>query len=364
MKSIRAAHRTVRNRSSSRCVTACGFSCHLPRWDSRHFPCSPRKAARSVSRRPRPRRRFRKSVSRVRPTGFRTDTTSTATRTDTPLRDIPQFINMVPQALIRSQNATSLADALRNVPGISYAAPRRRHAGEPGLLPARLSAEPGHASSTACAISGEYNRDLFATEAIEVLKGSSALMFGRGSTGGLVNQISKVADPLERREVALTFGSFNQKRATADFNFKTSDDERRAAHRTRRGLGQLPLSAGRRALRLRAELLDQAGQRDRPHALVLLPQGRGRHRLRPARAVHRGHGLLRFSAGVAAPVLRLREPRLREVRDEHRDRDAHASLQRMRCRSATCCAGRTTSANRNRRSPRSPRPTSTAPRSR
>ena len=40
---------------------------------------------------------------------------------------------------------------------------------------------------------GEYNRDLFATESVEVLKGPSALMFGRGSTGGLVNQTSKVA---------------------------------------------------------------------------------------------------------------------------------------------------------------------------
>lgn len=54
--------------------------------------------------------------------GFRTDVTRTGTRTETPLRDIPQFINTVPQSLIRSQNATTLQDALRNVPGISYAA--------------------------------------------------------------------------------------------------------------------------------------------------------------------------------------------------------------------------------------------------
>jgi outer membrane receptor for monomeric catechols len=52
-----------------------------------------------------------------------------ATRTDTPLRDIPQFINTVPETVLRQQGATTLADALRNVPGISYAAPeaeRRR----------------------------------------------------------------------------------------------------------------------------------------------------------------------------------------------------------------------------------------------
>src|SRR5262249_38278901 len=51
--------------------------------------------------------------------GFRTDSTRGATRTDTPLRDIPQFINTVPQAVMRSQNSTTLQEALRNVPGIS-----------------------------------------------------------------------------------------------------------------------------------------------------------------------------------------------------------------------------------------------------
>ena len=72
---------------------------------------------------------------------FRTDVIRSSTRTDTPLRDIPQFINIVPQALIRSQNAMTLQDALRNVPGISLRRGRRRHAIEPECSPARLSAE-------------------------------------------------------------------------------------------------------------------------------------------------------------------------------------------------------------------------------
>ena len=156
-------------------------------------------------------------------TGFRTDSTSSATRTDTPLRDIPQFINLVPQALIRSQNATSLADALRNVPGISYAA------AEGGTQANQVFFLRGFPLNQDIYIDGvrdlgEYNRDLFATEAVEVLKGSSALMFGRGSTGGLVNQIAKVANREQRRDVSVTLGSFEQKRATADFNLRTSND--------------------------------------------------------------------------------------------------------------------------------------------
>ena len=153
-------------------------------------------------------------------TGFRTDTTRGATRTETPLRDIPQVINSVPQTLIRSQNATTLTDALRNVPGISYGA------AEGGTQANQVFFLRGFPLNQDLFIDGvrdlgEYNRDLFATESVEVLKGSSALAFGRGSTGGVINQTAKLADRLERRELALTLGSFSQVRATADFNAKT-----------------------------------------------------------------------------------------------------------------------------------------------
>src|SRR5688572_16268417 len=129
---------------------------------------------------------------------FRTETTRGATRTETPLRDIPQFSNQVPQALIRSQGATTLQDALRNVPGISYAA------AEGGTQANQIFYLRGFPSGGDLFIDGlrdigEYNRDLFATEAVEVLKGPSALAFGRGSTGGVINQQSKVADLLQRK---------------------------------------------------------------------------------------------------------------------------------------------------------------------
>ena len=76
---------------------------------------------------------------------------------------------------------------------------------------------PATSSSTACATCGEYNRDLFATESVEVLKGPSALMFGRGSTGGVINQVSKppIARPHGGR---VTSATINKKRLTADLN--------------------------------------------------------------------------------------------------------------------------------------------------
>lgn len=154
--------------------------------------------------------------------GFTTETTTSATRTETPLRDIPQFINTVPQELIRSQGATTLTDALRNVPGISYAA------AEGGTQANQVFYLRGFPLNQDVFIDGirdmgEYNRDLFATDSIEVLKGPSALMFGRGGSGGLINQTGKLANLLPHSEGALTLGSYNQRRVTGDKNLRLGD---------------------------------------------------------------------------------------------------------------------------------------------
>jgi catecholate siderophore receptor len=156
--------------------------------------------------------------------GFKTESTNSGTRTDTPLRDIPQFINTVPQELIRSQGATSLVEALRNVPGISYAA------AEGGTQANQVFYLRGFPAGGDLFLDGvrdigEYNRDLFNTESVEVLKGPSALMYGRGSTGGLINQVTKAPGLLGHKELSLTLGSFNQKRLVGDINVKTGDDQ-------------------------------------------------------------------------------------------------------------------------------------------
>jgi catecholate siderophore receptor len=155
--------------------------------------------------------------------GFRKDTSRTATRTDTPMRDIPQFVNQVPETVIRSQNATSLQEALRNVPGITYAA------GEGGTQANQVFYLRGFPAGGDIFIDGvrdlgEYNRDLFATESVDVLKGPSALMFGRGSTGGLINQVSKAPSMDEKKEVSLTLGDFHTRRLVADANLPVGFD--------------------------------------------------------------------------------------------------------------------------------------------
>ena len=154
--------------------------------------------------------------------GFAPESTGTATRTETPMRDIPQIINTVPQEVIRSQGAANLGDALRNVPGITYAAPE---GGTQANNVYYLRGFPAGGDLFLDGIRdiGEYNRDLFNVEQVDVLKGPSSLMFGRGSTGGIIHQVSKTPSLWSIKEAGLTLGSEDKKRLTADLNLKTGD---------------------------------------------------------------------------------------------------------------------------------------------
>ena len=178
---------------------------------------------------------------------FRTEATSSATRTDTPLRDIPQFINTVPAgADPLAERDARCRDALRNVPGISYAA------AEGGTQANQVFYLRGFPAGGDIFLDnmrdiGEYNRDLFATESVEVLKGPSSLMFGRGSTGGVINQVSKVAGLMPLQEVGVDARLVRPeapRRPTSTCATGESSAFRVAA--LWRGLGLLPLPAGRR----------------------------------------------------------------------------------------------------------------------
>ena len=110
-----------------------------------------------------------------------------------PLRDVPQSVTVVPRALIEEQNAVSLREVLRNVPGISM------QAGEGGSGPNGdfLSLRGFNARNDIYVDNirdfGGYSRDPFNVEQVEVVKGPASSYTGRGSTGGSVNLVSKAA---------------------------------------------------------------------------------------------------------------------------------------------------------------------------
>jgi catecholate siderophore receptor len=141
-----------------------------------------------------------------------------------PLRDIPQTITVVPQAIIGEQVATTLRDVLRNVTGISI------QAGEGGVPAGDNLSIRGFSARTDVFIDGVrdfggYSRDPYNVEQVEVAKGPSSSFAGRGSTGGSVNLVSKYAKPGEVRSGSLGLGSADYKRGTLDLNhpFETAN---------------------------------------------------------------------------------------------------------------------------------------------
>jgi catecholate siderophore receptor len=142
--------------------------------------------------------------------------TSALHRNTQPLRNTPQSITVVPRQLIDDQGVTTMRDVLRNVSGISIAA------GEAGAQGDSLTIRGFSARSDffldGMRDFGSYYRDPFDVDQIEVLEGPASVMFGRGSTGGAVNQVSKLplAGPLS--EATFAIGSDNTRRATADIS--------------------------------------------------------------------------------------------------------------------------------------------------
>jgi catecholate siderophore receptor len=144
--------------------------------------------------------------------GVYANSTSSATKTNTPLVNIPQSVNVVTKEFIRDQNFQSLTDVTRYVPGVAI------HQGEGNRDELVIR---GVDSSANFFVNGfrddvQYFRDLYNTQSIEVLKGPSALIFGRGAGGGLVNRTLKEADGTRVYEATAQTGSYNDRRVSLD----------------------------------------------------------------------------------------------------------------------------------------------------
>ncbi|MFZ1765964.1 MAG: TonB-dependent siderophore receptor [Candidatus Nitrotoga sp.] len=142
-------------------------------------------------------------------------------RTPTPLRDVPQTVTVVNRALMDSQSIASLAEALRNVPGITVGG------AEGGQIGNNINLR-GFTARTDMYLngmrdSGQYYRDTYYLESVEVLKGPSSMLFGRGSTGGVINQVSKRPLLGDSNQITGTVDTNGGVRSTGDFNRQMSD---------------------------------------------------------------------------------------------------------------------------------------------
>ena len=148
-----------------------------------------------------------------------TETSSSATKTLTPLRDIPQSITVVTREQIKDQMMMSVGDVVRYIPGITA------HQGENNRDQLVIR---GNSSSADFYVNGvrddvQYYRDLYNLDRVEALKGPNAMIFGRGGAGGVINRVTKSADFTPLRELSLQGGSFGNKRFAADLDQPLND---------------------------------------------------------------------------------------------------------------------------------------------
>lgn len=138
------------------------------------------------------------------------------------LRDIPQSVTVVTEKLIDDRNLDTLKETLKNTAGISF------QAAEGGEEDIRLRGFPlsgtGDIFVDGMRDPAFYDRDTFNLDRLELLRGSASMLFGRGSTGGAVNQVNKVPRLVDEHQVDFTIGSHKYKRTVGDFNLQTSDD--------------------------------------------------------------------------------------------------------------------------------------------
>jgi len=149
-------------------------------------------------------------------------TTTTIGKGKQQLRDIPQSVTVVTERLIDDRNLDTVKEALKNTAGITFLA---AEGGEEDIrLRGFALQSTGDMFIDGMRDPAFYDRDTFNLDRLELLRGSASMLFGRGSTGGAVNQVSKAPRLIDAHQVDVTLGSHQYRRATGDFNIHTGEN--------------------------------------------------------------------------------------------------------------------------------------------
>lgn len=148
-------------------------------------------------------------------------TTTTVGKGNQELRDIPQSITVVTEKLMNDRNIDTVKEALHSTAGVTFLA---AEGGEEDIRLRGFSlAATGDIFLDGMRDAAFYDRDTFNYDRLDVLRGSASMLFGRGSTGGAANQVSKVPRLINEKSATLTVGNHDYRRVVADLNQRVGD---------------------------------------------------------------------------------------------------------------------------------------------
>lgn len=137
------------------------------------------------------------------------------------LKDIPQTVTVMTEKLMDERNLDDFREVLKTTAGVTFMA------GETGEEDVRMRGfslgQAGDIYVDGLRDAPLIERDTFNLDRVEVLKGSASMLFGKGSTGGVVNQVNKQPFLMDQNEINVMAGSGHTRRITGDFNRQTGE---------------------------------------------------------------------------------------------------------------------------------------------
>ncbi|HEX7858068.1 MAG TPA: TonB-dependent siderophore receptor [Sphingobium sp.] len=152
-------------------------------------------------------------------TSYKVTRNTSGMRTDTPLIDVPQSVNVITVKQIEDQAANNIGEAIRYIPGVFSA----QGEGNRETLLFRGNSTTGDFFVDGVRDDVQTYRDLYNIEQLQVFRGPNAMIFGRGGIGGVINRVTKVADWRPHRAFSIEGGSFSHKRASFDLGAAITD---------------------------------------------------------------------------------------------------------------------------------------------
>ncbi|WP_258039351.1 TonB-dependent siderophore receptor [Nitrosomonas ureae] len=153
----------------------------------------------------------------------------TATKTDTPILEIPQSISVVTRHEMDMRSVQNFTEALRYVPGVTVDQFGFDGRGFEYVLMRGFNGNPnanfrdGLSNAAQGLFFNSFITETYGLERIDVLRGPSSVMFGRGDAGGIINRVTKRPNANPVREIEFQYGNFDRKRIAADVGAVSKD---------------------------------------------------------------------------------------------------------------------------------------------